>query len=51
MEDNDIGLIKETNSYDIWFEPVTDEINAFVIRDKEGYILQIYMPDLSGRFK
>jgi len=45
MDDNDIGLIKETESYDLWFEPITDEINGFVIRDKKGFIKQIYMPD------
>jgi hypothetical protein len=45
MIDDDLGLIKETETYDIWFEPITDEINGFVIRDKEGIILQIYMPE------
>ena len=43
MDDNDIGLIKETEKYDIWYEPITDEINGFVIRDKNGYIMDIYL--------
>lgn len=45
MDDNDIGIIKETESYDLWYEPITDEINGFVVRNKEGFIIQIYMPD------
>jgi hypothetical protein len=45
VDDNDIGIIKETESYDLWYEPITDEINGFVVRNKEGFIIQIYMPD------
>lgn len=38
-------LIKEYDDYDIFFEPITDTIDGFVIRSKEGYILKIYSED------
>lgn len=45
MEDKHIGLIKSMDDYDIWFEPITDTINGFVIRNKDGSIKEIYMKD------
>jgi hypothetical protein len=45
MGENELGLIRDAENYDIWFEPLTDGINGFVIRDKSGYILQVYSPE------
>ncbi|WP_373266148.1 hypothetical protein [Hungatella hathewayi] len=45
MEDKHIGLIKSIDDYDIWFEPITDSISGFVIRNNDGSIKEIYTKD------
>lgn len=42
MGDGDIGLIKSGKDYGIWYEPITDTINGFVVRNKDGSINEIY---------
>lgn len=37
------GCIYENDKYDVWFEPVTDEVDGFVIRNKDGSIKDIYV--------
>ncbi len=39
------GLKLENNLYDIWFEPITDELDGFVMRSKDGVIIKIYSED------
>jgi hypothetical protein len=42
-ENLEYGLIKEYKDSDLWFEPITDEIDGFVIRSKDGVeIIAIY---------
>lgn len=46
------GIIaKLENGHDLWFEPVHDELDAFVIRDEDGYMVKIFIEDLSDNFK
>jgi hypothetical protein len=40
------GLIKEYDDFDIWYEPITDEIDGFVIRSKDGYILKVFSKNI-----
>lgn len=42
MGDSDIGLIKSGKDYDIWYEPITDIMNGFVVRSNDGNIIEIY---------
>lgn len=35
-ENLDYGLIREFKDTDLWFEPITDEIDGFVLRSKDG---------------
>lgn len=46
LSDKDYGIIKETKEYDIWFEPITDTINGFVVRNKDGSIAEVYMQEV-----
>jgi hypothetical protein len=39
----DYGCIKEYDDCDLWFEPITDIIDGFVIRDKNDGIIKIFM--------
>jgi len=45
IKELEYGLIQEFDTYDLWCEPITDEIDAFVLRSKEGYILAVYSKD------
>lgn len=37
------GLVKEFNNCtQLWYEPITDEIDGFVLRDTRGSIIQIW---------
>lgn len=37
------GIIKEfEDGTTLWYEPITDEIDAFVLRSQEGNIIRIY---------
>lgn len=40
------GVINEFNNTELWYEPITDEINGFVLKLKNnGNILAIYMEE------
>ena len=42
-EDIDYGVIKSYKNFDLWFEPITDEIDGFVMRKKgDGSIIGIF---------
>jgi len=41
----DYGIVKDYGSKVVWFEPVTDEIDAFTVRNKDGSIVAIYYTD------
>ena len=36
------GLVKEYDEYDLWFEPITDTNDGFVIKSKDDEILEMY---------
>ena len=42
MDELRYGIIKEYDNYDLWYEPITDEIDGFVLRDKDGCIIYIF---------
>ena len=48
MGDDDIGLIKSGKDYDIWYEPITDIMNGFVVRNNDGNIIEIYTKEEQG---
>jgi hypothetical protein len=38
------GIIKTLdNDVDVWFESITDDLDGFVIRDKDGFILKLFL--------
>ena len=39
----DYGLVNEYDDLDLWYEPITDEIDGFVTRNKDGTIKDVYM--------
>ena len=39
------GVIKEYDNFDLWYEPITDEIDGFVLRDKNGGIVSVFSKD------
>jgi hypothetical protein len=45
MDELEYGVIKEYTDYDIWYEAITDEIDGFVLRDKNGAILKTFSED------
>ncbi len=37
------GLVKEfENETELWFEPITDEIDGLVLRTSDGSIIQVW---------
>ena len=38
------GIVGQFEGLEVWFEPITDEIDAFVIRKQNGHIVQVYVP-------
>lgn len=46
MEDSIItyGIVGRFEGLEVWFEPITDEIDGFVIREPNGHIVRVYMP-------
>lgn len=43
MNKLDYGIIKEfKDDTTLWYEPITDEINGFVLRDRDGYIIKVW---------
>lgn len=40
------GMFYETDKVEIWYEPITDTIDGFVIynKDEEHSIIRIYLP-------
>lgn len=42
-EDIDYGVIKSYKNFNLWFEPITDTVNGFVMRKKgDGSIIGIF---------
>lgn len=37
------GIVKEYENCTLWFEPITDELNGFVLRTKTDAIIEVYM--------
>lgn len=46
----DYGMIYENDNIDIWFEPITDEIDGFVVYNKDHSINSIYTPTGVGEW-
>ena len=43
MNKLDYGVVREfKDGTTLWYEPITDEINGFVLRDRDGYIIKVW---------
>ena len=51
MDELKYGVIKEHSDYDLWYEPITDDIDGFVLRDKNGGIVSIFSKDKDDQYK
>ena len=50
MNKLEYGIVKEYDNYDLWYEPITNEIDGFVLRTKEdGYILSVFSKDKNSQ--
>jgi len=36
------GIVKESTTFTLWFESITDTLDGFVVRDNSGNILEVY---------
>lgn len=46
MNKLEYGIVKEYSDYDLWYEPITDEIDGFVLRNKNGdAIIKVFSED------
>lgn len=44
------GIVKSYTDWDLWFEPITDTIDGFVMRNHEGSIIGVF-PEQDGEVK
>ena len=42
MDNLEYGIVKEYSDYDLWYEPITDEIDELVLRYKNGMIFRVF---------
>lgn len=43
MEQLEYGIIKDFgNGITLWYEPITDVIDGFVLREKDGSIIKVW---------
>lgn len=41
------GIVKSYTDWDLWFEPITDKVDGFVMRKHDGSIIGIF-PEQGG---
>lgn len=42
VKELDYGVIKEYEDSDLWYEPITDILDGFILRNKDQSIVAIY---------
>jgi len=46
VKDLEYGVVKEFKDTDLWYEPITDVLDGFVLRKKNQSIVAIYPEEI-----